>query len=311
MLSRLFTALCALALGLAVSGVATADDDTGVKCDGAGCRATATGKGTAGTTHSPVTTNAATPRTDEPSSDSSAPDPCPWQVVEDLGPNSSWWAGNDPSAGHIELNKCVLGDSSVPGGGQLQLRFVPNGGTAGPVAPPPPTPEQLAQQAISQLVVPPPSIGVGPDRAKLAVKLWTWLWVDNPPPASVTVAAGVSVTATATLTSTWWSLGEPASSGDVYMPGAPVILTCQGAGTPPPAEYDWKTEPPCGHMFAWRSLKERTGGTGTWPVTATTTWTVTWQSNTGVAGADTLTAATADQWDVGEYRTVLVQGPGG
>ncbi len=146
----------------------------------------------------------------------------------------------------------------------------------------------------------------------MAVSLWTWLWVDSPPPVSVTVAAGgVSVTATATLTSTTWSLGEPLASDGPYEPGPPVTVTCTGAGTPTPANYDWKAEPPCGHKFAWRSLKERTGGAGTWPISATTTWTVTWASNTGLTGADTLTATTADQFDVEEYRVVLVQTPGG
>ncbi len=169
----------------------------------------------------------------------------------------------------------------------------------------------LAREAIGRLSVPEPSIGVGPDRTKLAVQLWTWLWVDSPAPAPVTVTlAGVSVTATATLTSTTWSLGEPASTGDGYHPGSPVTVTCTGAGTPPPPGYDWKAEPLCGHMFHWRSLKERTGGTGTWPITATTNWAVAWQSNTGAAGTDSLTATSADQFDVAEYRIVLV-GPGG
>jgi hypothetical protein len=163
-------------------------------------------------------------------SDSSTSDPCPWLTVENLHPESSWWGGNDPSAGHVELNKCSLGNPNVPGDSVLQTRFVPNGGPAGPAVPPPPTPEQLAQRAIAQLVVPAPTIGVGPDRAKLAVNLWTWLWVDDPPPMSVTVAAGnVSVTATATLTSTTWSLGEPAA-GDVYVPGAPTNPGLPGSG---------------------------------------------------------------------------------
>ncbi|HEY4993474.1 MAG TPA: hypothetical protein VII33_15475 [Nakamurella sp.] len=121
----------------------------------------------------------------------------------------------------------------------------------------------------------------------------------------------MSVTATATLTSTTWSLGEPTTSGAEYQPGPPATVTCTGAGSPPPAGYDWQAEPPCGHKFVWRSLKERTGGTGTWPITATTNWAVTWQSNTGAAGTDALTATAADRFDVGEYRIVLVQGPGG
>ncbi len=64
-------------------------------------------------------------------------------------------------------------------------------------------------------------------------------------------------------------------------------------------------------MYHWRSLKERTDGTGKWPVAATSNWTVTWQSNTGVTGGTTLSATGNDAFDVGEYRTVLVQGPGG
>jgi hypothetical protein len=64
-------------------------------------------------------------------------------------------------------------------------------------------------------------------------------------------------------------------------------------------------------MFHWRSLKERTGGTGTWPITAVSNWNVTWASNTGVTGATTLNATGNDQFDVEEYRIVLVQGSGG
>jgi hypothetical protein len=113
------------------------------------------------------------------------------------------------------------------------------------------------------------------------------------------------------LSSVTWSLGEPAATGGPYADGPPVTLTCQGTGTPPPANYDWKAEPPCGHMYTWRSTKERTNGTGTWPITATSNWTVTWQSNTGVTGGTTLSATSNDALEIGEYRTVLVDGPGG
>ena len=278
-------------------------------CEFSGCDIELTNLGSAAVgTRSPVHTAAAgnnlVPIPDPPTSD-----PCPWMAVDDLGASSSWWGDNDPSAGRMELNRCVLGDTNIPGGGIIQLRFVPN---AAPIAAaPPPDPAVLARQAIGRLAVPRPSIGVGPDRTKLAVQLWTWLWVDSPAPAPVTVTlAGVSVTATATLTSTTWSLGEPASTGDGYHAGPPVTVTCMGAGSAPPVGYDWQAEPPCGHMFHWRSLKERTGGTGMWPITATTNWDVAWQSNTGAAGTDTLTATAADQFDIAEYRIVLV-GPGG
>jgi hypothetical protein len=108
-----------------------------------------------------------------------------------------------------------------------------------------------------------------------------------------------------------WSLGEPAGTDAGFTPGPPVGITCQGAGLPPPADYDWKAQPSCGHMFHWRSTKERTGGTGTWPISATSNWTVTWQSNTGVTGGTSLAATATDAFDIGEYRTVLVRNPGG
>lgn len=193
-------------------------------------------------------------------------------------------------------------------GGVISIDFAP----FVEAAPPPPSPAQLAEQAIDQILVPQPVVGAGPDRGKLAVNLWTWLWIDASGPLSATAAAGgVSVTATATLTSVTWSLGEPAPTGGTYSPGPAVTITCNGTGTVPPANYDWKAEPPCGHKYTWMSTKERTGGTGTWPITATSNWTVTWQSNTGVAGSGTLNATGTDALEIGEYRVVLVQGPGG
>jgi hypothetical protein len=240
---------------------------------------------------------------------------CGWtSLATPIAANDPAWEGNNPSTGSIKFKSCSVLFPGAPGGpGNLEgrpveLQFFPNGVA---VAPTPPDPAVLAQQAVGRLRVPTPTIGAGPDRTKLAVNLWTWLWIDNPGPQSVTVAAGgVSVTATATLSSVTWSLGEPGSPGNGYAPGPPVTVTCQGAGTPPPANYDWKAEPPCGHIFHWRSLKERTDGTGTWPITATSTWNVTWASNTGVTGGTTLSATGNDAFDVAEYRIVLV-GPGG
>ena len=64
------------------------------------------------------------------------------------------------------------------------------------------------------------------------------------------------MTATGRLVAVEWSLG-PA--------GARVV--CRGAGTP------WRGQagasPDCGYTYQLRSLPERTGGSGRWPVTAT------------------------------------------
>lgn len=236
---------------------------------------------------------------------------CYWQDINEP-PDSLRWGGFTPSEGYVAALFCGAAlDDGSGAGGPVDFQFFANP-VGGQTAPPPPNPAAIAQQAIELLNIPKPLIGAGPDRARLAVNLWTWLWVGDPGPLTQTAeAGGVSVTATASLSSVTWSLGEPAATGGPYADGPPVTLTCQGTGTPPPANYDWKTEPPCGHMYTWRSTTDRTNGTGTWPITATSNWSVTWQSNTGVTGSTTLSATSNDALEIGEYRTVLVEGPGG
>lgn len=181
--------------------------------------------------------------------------------------------------------------------------------------PPPPDPADLAQQATSLLNIPSPSVNLGPDPEGAVVNLPMWLWVDNPGDLTSNVALlGVEVTATATLTKTTWQLGEP-----VAKPGsgssAQASVVCDGAGSPPPAQdelnrtpaADW--DPACGHTFQWRSSPERTGGSGTWPVTATAQWTVNWTSNVGVTGSTTLETTNATAIEVLELKTRLVDDP--
>lgn len=241
---------------------------------------------------------------------------CAWSPVYwSIDASDPAWDGQSPATGNLKWLACTVlfeGAPGAPGNAQgraVQYEFF---GNAAGALPPPPDPQELAERAVRELRVPAPQISAGPDRTKLAVNLWTWLWTDNPGALSATAAAGgVSVTATATLTSVTWTLGEPAPTGGPYAPGPPVTVTCQGAGTAPPAGYDWKAEPPCGHKYTWMSAKDRTGGTGTWPITATSNWNVTWASNTGVTGATTLSSTGNDALEIGEYRIVLVQGPGG
>jgi hypothetical protein len=180
-----------------------------------------------------------------------------------------------------------------------------------PVAPPP-APDQVAEEAAGQMTAPDPVIHLGPDPAKLAVKVPVWLSVDNQAPMVLTVAVrGLSVTVTATLRSTTWSMGEPINPDDPSNKAA--TFSCNGAGTPAPAHPDPKIQPPCGYTYIWKSLADRTGGTKTWPVTATTNWDVTWTASNGTAGAlpNPLTPSTTQQVAVGEWRSSLVSGTGG
>ena len=135
----------------------------------------------------------------------------------------------------------------------------------------------------------------------------------------------------------------PTSSSSLTMASASVIDTSSAsapATASSPAEVSTPASSKCRHprrlcQVRWtpqrrkqstaRQSKQRgstfgrftnlsfvlTGGTGKWPITATSNWTVTWASNTGVTGTIALNSMSNDQFDVEEYRIVLVQGPGG
>jgi hypothetical protein len=165
-------------------------------------------------------------------------------------------------------------------------------------------PEVVAQDAISQvskLSALVPDAHMFPEQ--LSVNRWTYLWVADPGAVSATATAGtVSVTATARLKSVTWSMGEPVDGR---------TFTCQGPGRDPgPDASTTMVEDPepgsCTYAFHQRSLDERTGGSGVWQVTAQANWVVTWQSNTGASGSDTLQSASVSDASVGEWRTVIV-----
>ena len=237
---------------------------------------------------------------------------------------SVWWDGHSAADGQVVLWVCAGGltpetCTSCP---VLTPHFAANGAAAAgggaPPPPPPPTPEQLAQQAYQLLPMPDPSMNFGPDPNRIAVRYWLYLWVNDPGVVSATVTAGaVSVTATAKMTSVTWTMGEPVSAEDLASRSAPI--TCQGMGTNPGSSVDTTAQPAagsCAYMFQVRSTPERTGGSGTWPVTATANWMITWAANTGQAG--TLAApprVSTTQVRVGAWSTVLVadgaSGPGG
>ena len=175
---------------------------------------------------------------------------------------------------------------------------------APPAPPPPPSAAVVAQIAISQLdlTAATPHVSADPN---LAVGLPVWLWVDQSPtttgPVSTTATAGpTSVTAVATLSRIDWSMGP-----------AGAVVSCAGPGTPAPAGpiFHGNTSPDCGYSYALRSLPERTGGTGKWPITATAVWNITWFGG-GQAGGQGLNLTARTAVEVGELQSVFVA-PGG
>jgi len=227
---------------------------------------------------------------------------------------TAWWDGHSSSEGQVMLWVCTNGmtAASCTYCTVLTPHFVANGAGGGggvPAPPPPPSPEELAQQAYQLISMPDPVIHLGPDDTKIAVKYWTYLWVQNPGPVSATVTAGpVSVTATATMTSVTWSMGEPVSPENLSSRAAPV--TCEGTGADPGPTVDITKDPApgtCAYMFKVRSTASRTGGSGTWPVTATANWRITWTANTGESGVlDAPPRVSVTDVSVGAWSTVIV-----
>ncbi|CUU56477.1 hypothetical protein Ga0074812_1084 [Parafrankia irregularis] len=144
----------------------------------------------------------------------------------------------------------------------------------------------LAEQARSQLRLQGPAIALSPTSRQL-IRLPTWMWLDPAgwEPVSATAAAGgVSVTATATPAGVDWSMGDGTQ------------VHCAGPGTPYPAGGDPKaSSPDCGHTYQ-RVSEDQPGGT--FPVTVTLTWNVTW-AGAGQTGAfDGLTTVSTVQVEV-------------
>lgn len=180
------------------------------------------------------------------------------------------------------------------------------------VAPPLPDPAVVAQQAIDTIQFPIPQPHLGPEEL-LAVNRWIYLTVDNNPGTLTADAAvpGLAISATATLTSSTWSMGEITA---VDRSGTVAPFTCTGSGvTPSPTANLHANQPQepgtCAYAYKFRSLPERTGGTGTWPVTVTTTWSITWTATDGTTGTATR-SQTSDPLpaSVGEWQSVLVPG---
>ena len=158
------------------------------------------------------------------------------------------------------------------------------------------------RRAVEELNLAAPRIALSA-RGQGFVGVPVWLWLTDgqatTSPASATAAVGAaSVTATARLMSVEWALGPP---------GARVL--CAGPGTP------WTGQPgpspDCGYTYELRSLPERTGGTGRWPISATTHWQVDWQGTSAgvpVAGQETLALSTSTALPVGELQALVTGG---
>lgn len=225
-------------------------------------------------------------------------------------PEDSRWGANDPEHGRLwEIwcpEKLVLGEDGASNAYPTiiwqGLTYVDDGDY-------PPggdyvDPRVLMSEARGSLDLPAPIPHLGPDAADLAVHVPTWMSVEDPGPlVSTATAGGITATITARLTRTTWEPGEPAHPAT----GAPVpAVTCDGPGTAYRPGLD-PAAPPCGYTYRWRSLPERTGGTGAWTLTATATWTVDWALSTGETGAEETTVTATVPVEIREWLNSLAR----
>lgn len=157
-----------------------------------------------------------------------------------------------------------------------------------------PDPAQLAAQARSLLHLATPVIESNPRPGLpqlVSVPMWAWIPAGVYAPASATASVpGEAVTATAKPTSVAWSFGDGAG------------MVCAGPGTPYTPGSDPKAaSPTCGHTYTTDS------GAGTFTVTATITWAVTW-AGAGQSGAFNDMSTTATETVRVEQSRALVTG---
>src|SRR4051812_36157185 len=227
--------------------------------------------------------------------DGSPQDPCTYTVAQPQPPSTSaLWQGQSPADGAMYAMVCPRVDGS---GLTTMLVFVPNG--SAPPAGPPVDPRVLAEQAIASLVMRAPEIQMAPPPGSTSglVGLPVWMWTERgeqllgPTRQSVS-AGGVSVAAVGEVSRIVWDMGGG------------TTMVC-GAGTPysPGAEGE---SPDCGHVYAEASSRHVSGG-GPWPVTAASTWTVTW-SGGGLSGTETLELSSSAELFVGELHVLNQDG---
>ncbi|MER7109440.1 ATP/GTP-binding protein [Streptomyces sp. NPDC000229] len=183
---------------------------------------------------------------------------------------SELWEGHEPGDGAVYVNTCADSGAGVATDDTVGLVFWAQD-----------PPEQvvdlavLAQQAVDKMLLRGPEIGITPKPGgKGVVGMPVYMWTEKGPETygpnvASASAGGVTVTATAKVTKIVWNMGDGKT------------VTCTTAGTPYKAEYGKKPSPDCGHRY---NVPSSTTGTGTFHVTATSTWTIDWVATSGPTG---------------------------
>lgn len=213
--------------------------------------------------------------------------PCHWEVVVDDDSAFAIYDVDSLEPQHSQTGRWLQyvcdGLGPVAVGGQY---LVPEGGPAV-------DPAELAAEALASIEIGGPAIRTSPAaEGRLYVRIPTWLWLDGSwwQTYQATATAGqVTSTVSARPMRTSWSMGDGST------------VTCTGSGKAwRPGLPDDATD--CSHTYR-SSSAGRTGGTFT--ITATVAFEVTWSSNTGSDGAlPTIDRSSTVGVDVGEIQAI-------
>jgi len=131
----------------------------------------------------------------------------------------------------------------------------------------------------------------------VSLPIWLQVAPSSWAPKSETVSAGgVSLTMNAVPVSAVWSMGDG------------TTVTCRGPGTPYPAvkpKDPMAASADCGHAYTApsESLPQ-----GSYPVSVTTHWKVTWSTTTGLSGNEPdLTAVASTRLRVAEVQALVTK----
>jgi len=136
------------------------------------------------------------------------------------------------------------------------------------------SPSTLGLQAASQLQLPASIVSTSPAASNLTVNVPTWLWVDRRAwqDMSATASAGpVSATATAMPYKVVWDMGNGSQ------------ITCYGPGTPWTANAPAADPSGCSYTYSQSSANQPDG---TFAISTTVYWHVTWTSKGAPGGGD-------------------------
>lgn len=209
-------------------------------------------------------------------------------------PGSPLWNGHTPGeGGALYTANCGVQDGGSIGSTATSVvwRRGPPTGSVDPAV--------LARRAIAAMQLQPPLIRTAPPQGSgsALVGLPVWMWTERAETVSGPITRSategpVSVEATGVVTAITWDMGDG------------TTVTC-GLGTPYRTGADGPS-PDCGHTYVRSSIRHVPDG-GPWPITATTTWTVTW-SGGGRSGSEIVQLSSSGELLVGELHVLNQDG---